>query len=520
VKRFALLVALICSSAFAQEAKPVWPVTTAEATNYAKTSSYADVMAFLRSLEALNAPMRIRLIGKSTLGKDLPMVVVHRNPNITPTLARRQGLPVIYIQANIHAGEVEGKEVCLMLMREFAQNQQDRLLDKLVMVFVPIYNIDGNDKWGSNKANRGHQDGPDPVGERANGQGLDLNRDCMKAESPEMQAVLKHIYTAWDPDVIMDLHTTNGTRHGYELTYSPGLNPTGDPDVFKFTVDLLAKIRKEPSLNGGYRFFDYGDAVNRNGKPAFSTFAAEPRYVTNYASVRNRIGILSEAASFQPFKTRVLATRVFVRSVLSEIAAQSRKVLQLTRRADERMVMMGQRGAQVGVAYDFEARGSEKVILEVERPAAEIDHMKAPTAFRLVEMPIYDRFKVTRLVALPKAYYVPRSAVKTIELLRLHGIVIDDLSPLEPLEAQRMAVKEASVATASFQGHRLVKLTGDYSALRVENPSDYLAIYTAQPLGLLAFHLLDPESTDGVIAWGHFGETWSPGGYVPILKSK
>lgn len=497
-----------------------WPLTTAESSNYEKTSSYADVVGFIDRLQDLGAPIRVLTIGSSTLGKPIPLVICHRNPAISPTEAKARQLPVVYIQANIHAGEVEGKESVLRLLREWGQNPKDPVLDRLVLVVQPIYNSDGNDKWGTNLQNRGHQDGPDPVGERANGQGLDLNRDCMKAESPEMNAVLKHVYGQWNPDVVMDLHTTNGTRHGFVLTYSPGLNPTCDAEVMKFTRDeLLPKMRREAKKQKGWEFFDYGDASNRNNAWTFQTFACDPRYVTNYASIRNRISILSEAASFQPFELRVQTTHWFVKSLLAEIARQDKRVFQMIRRADQRTTDAGRSGkAEIGVRFDFDNRGKEPVLLEVERKPSEIDHRKAPTEYRTLEMTIVDRFKPTRKAKLPYAYLYAANASLT-DLLRRHGIVVEELRAPYSASCEAFKISKASQASAAFQGKRLITLEGAFEARTVRFVAGDCLVRTAQPLGLLAFHLLEPESMDGAAAWGFVKDRFEVGEDFSILKS-
>lgn len=500
-----------------------WPLTTAERTDYRQTSSYAEVMQFLDALQANGAPIRTYTIGKSTLGKDIPLVVCHQNPSITPFEAQRSGLPIVYVQANIHAGEVEGKEAVLRLLRELAQRRNDPLLSKTVLLFAPIYNIDGNDKFGPNKVNRGHQDGPDPVGERANGQGLDLNRDCMKAESPEFRAVLKHVWNGWGPDVLFDLHTTNGTRHGYVLTYSPGLNPTSDADVLRYTRDeLLPKVRRQLKASHGYDLFDYGDAIGAGKEQRFSTFACEPRYVTNYASIRNRISILSEAASFQPFRLRVESTHAFVRACLDEIAKNGKRIVAMTQNADRRIVSAGlvaeDKAKSVGIRFDFDTRGREKVILEIERPAAEIDHMKAPTSFRTVEMAIVDRFKVTRTAMFPSAYIFGPEHEKVAVLAALHGLQVERLKLDWSGQVSVFAPSDRKIAGSPFQGHRLQSLEGVFRIEKGAAPAGSFLIRTSQPLGLVAFHLLEPESTDGVLAWGFLGEPFAKDVEYPIKK--
>jgi len=202
-------------------------------------------LRYLEDLQTKGTPISIQFIGVSTQGRKIPLVIASRPPVAGPADARRAGRLVVYVQANIHAGEVEGKEAVLMLLRELARGPEGELLNKIVLLTTPIYNIDGNETWGPWQSNRPSQNEPEVVGTRTNGQGLDLNRDGMKAESPEMRAALRFIYTTWDPDVLVDLHATNSTRHGYQLTYSPPLHPDTQTDLLRFNRDeLLATVRR------------------------------------------------------------------------------------------------------------------------------------------------------------------------------------------------------------------------------------------------------------------------------------
>ena len=211
-----------------------WPKTRAEATNFAQTSSYADVIAFLDALKAHNPPMKFTFIGKSPLGKDMPLVIVAKNPEITPQQAKLEGKLVVYIQANIHAGEVEGKESCLMLARDVTTGPLARLVEKAVVLLVPDYNPDGNDRI--DKKNRAldlaHLDGqvgPEGgVGTRTTGEGLNLNRDYMKQAGTETRR-LAALVAAWMPHVTVDCHTTDGSVHGYELTFDTSRNLASCP---------------------------------------------------------------------------------------------------------------------------------------------------------------------------------------------------------------------------------------------------------------------------------------------------
>jgi len=475
-------------------------------------------MGFLAALKAHGAPIRVEAIGKSDKGRDIPLVILSRPLVKNAAEARRLKRPVVYLQANIHAGEVEGKEAVLALLRDLSR-QPKGLADKLVILATPIYNIDGNEAWGEGRVNRSHQNGPARIGLRTNGKGLDLNRDAIKAESPEMRAALEHIYTAWEPDVMMDLHTTDGTRHGYQLTYAPPLNPNTEPRVLRFTRDeLLPGIRRKLAARG-IATQDYGNVEGTGSERAWRTVEPEPRYVTNYVGLRNRIAILSEAASFLLFKTRIDVTRAFIDAVLDETARQARTILDLTRAADSRVTAEGRRGeTKLGVRFEMAKRGTESVPLEKLPPGAAVDHMSAPLALESIDLPIYDRFTPTKTARLPSAYLIPGAETAVVDLLRRHGIAVETLKQEWRGLVERFVVEQRQESRTPFQGHRLVRLDGHFEQTTGGALPGAFLVRTSQPLGRLIFSLLEPESLDGVAAWGILKDPVTPDGAFAILK--
>ena len=264
--------------------------TVAERTNYATTSSHADVLAFLDSLQARGAGIRVGLLGTSPQGRAVPYIIASRPLVDGPFEAHRTGKPVIYLQANIHAGEVEGKEAAQMLLRDLTLGSLTRLLDSVVLVVVPIYNSDGNDAWGPQERNRPAQNGPVSVGLRPNGQGLDLNRDYVKQEAPETRGSAA-LVLRWDPDLFIDLHTTDGSYHGYALTYSPGLNPNSSPANDYIQGKFLPEIRARMRARHKQEVFPYGNF--RNADPdslilGWETYDARPRSPAQLVPKRGR----------------------------------------------------------------------------------------------------------------------------------------------------------------------------------------------------------------------------------------
>ena len=501
-----------------------WPQTRAERSNYNETSHYDDVIAFLHELQIKGAPLSVQSMGKSTDGKEMPLVVASFPPIASPSEARRLGRPVIYIQANIHAGEVEGKEAALAILRRLSQEGPSGLLGKIVLLVAPIYNIDGNEKFGPVDENRPEQDGPAMVGVRANGQGLDLNRDAIKAESPETRGVLEHVYNAWDPDVMMDLHTTDGTRHGWELTYAPPMNPNTDPDVLHFSRDvLLPTIRRELNQKFGMLTFDYGNVEGRGDskRRAWYSYGQEGRYCTHYVGLRGRISILSEATTFIPFKDRVVGTDRFVSAILDYVGLHAKQVLELTRNADARVVSWGldpAKAPELGVRFEFASRGDETVLLEHPLPKGSPAPFGRPKALDKVKMPVFDHFKITRTAKFPAAYLIPSGQKEAIALLLRHGIVVERLLQGWKGLTDQFSITTMNVARGAYQGHRLVGLEGKFESTKIDADTGWVLVRTAQPLGVLAFHLLEPESLDGVAAWGFHGKALAVGQPYPLLK--
>jgi len=238
----------------------------AEATNYEETSRYDDVLRFFDELQKRSPLVRVETFGHSVEGRALPLVILSDPPISEPRDARASGKPIVFVFSNIHAGEVEGKEAMQHMARRIVLGDMRSLLDKLIILIAPIYNADGNEKI--NVMNRTAQNGPlGGVGVRENAKGLDLNRDYMKLESPEAQSLVR-LFNRWDPHLTVDLHTTNGSYHGYHLTYSIPLNPTVDPRIIAYHREkMMPAIAKAMLAQHKFRTYYYANFDGEAPKP-------------------------------------------------------------------------------------------------------------------------------------------------------------------------------------------------------------------------------------------------------------
>jgi hypothetical protein len=500
------LLGLLASPLAAQ----VLPRTVAERSAYAATSTNVEVGAFLDSLQLAGAPITVSEMGTTTFEKPLYLVIVADPAVTSPAEAAASGKLVVYLQANIHAGEVEGKEALLVLLRELAGPRRE-LLQRLVVLAAPDYNPDGNDAMGPVAVNRGSQNGPDLVGQRANGLNLDLNRDYFEAVAPETRASLERVYTAWDPAVMVDLHTTDGTRHGYLLTYAPPLDPVGPAGPTAYVRDrMLPALRRV--LQERYRepIFDYGNVDTPLEPKSWDTYAPIGWYGVNYVGLRGRMAILSEAYSHADFRTRVQVSHDFLVEILGYAAAHAEEIRRLEREADLQTTREGAGLAPrplLAVEYRMASRGVEPVALEVMRQGTDSVRGRprlVPTGeYRTVPLPINDRFVDSLSRALPAGYFLPAGAAEVVALLRLHGIQVQRLSADCVDTVETLTAPQLTWAPREFQGRHLLSVAGAWGRAARTIPAGWYFVPTAQPLGRLVFALLEPEGW-GLVRWGLF----------------
>jgi hypothetical protein len=573
MRRAAGLVVAIVLSAFVTHAQQKSSLaalkTKAEASDFKSTSSYDDVVAFMKTVAAAS-PKTVfySTYGTTTEGRAMPIAIVGTGlKDGSPAAVRASGKLRVHVQANVHAGEVEGKESALILLRELALGKHDDWLHSMVFLITPDYNADGNEKMSP--TNRGTQNGPiNGMGTRANARGLNINRDYMKLDTPEARAFVK-LWNDYDPQIGFDLHTSDGSYHGYFLTYSPPLNPDTDSSIMKIMTDeWFPFVTKHIKAKHGWDTFYYGNVATPGGRAgggfgggggragrgragggggapgapgapgaaparpqcqnvqppegvtrAWQTFEHVPRYHNNYVGMRNRFGLLSEAYAYATFEDRIKATNYFLEAALDFANQNAAKLKKAIADADQARIT----GQTLATTSEIKHGGMVDVLMgevePIQNPVSGQTMCNRTDVVRTEKMVDAMWFEPTTSETVASTYYVPADATKAIDLLKAHGIVLRPLA--QPVTGVERFTITASNPAQNFEGHAMRKIEGKWdSAPDVTVPRGAFEVSMSQPLARLAFYLLEPASDDGLVAWNFLDDQLKDATTYPILRKK
>ncbi len=516
------------------------PRTRAELTSNRETSTHADVLAFLAKLGD-RANLRVESFGKSGLGQDLPAVIVSPSKAFTPEAADRKKLLKVLVIANIHAGEVEGKEACLMLARDLSAKPPP-WLKNCVLVLVPNYNPDGNDRIDAKNrvldlaALDGQVGPPGGVGTRYTGRGINLNRDYMKQEAVE-SVHLSKLFGRWWPHLVIDCHTTNGSIHGYHLTYDTSHTvESGPKDTILHVRDvLLPEVTRRLKARTGYRTYFYGNYVDQlDPSKGWATYSPMPRYGSHYRGLTGRLDVLLECYSYIPFDERIRVMHATLLELFMHAGRNARKLRELCDRVQKETVARGEDpspsdriGVDYGVAHPGPGGSVEMTYppLAFPKPVPIVGYDADSLKKRRIEggrlktyrAPFLWNFVPTRSVRRPYAYVVPEAAVPR---LLDHNVVVETLAQETELEVERYVILDAKPTSSPDVGsHTLVEtvlwVRGEESKRTL--PAGTRIVRMAQPLAAVAAYLLEPEADDGLARWNLLGPL-KAGDEFPVLR--
>ena len=484
--------------------------TYAEQTDYRKTPRYAETVAFAQKLDKASDLIVYQSFGTSGENRDLPLLIASNDKTFTVESARKKGKAIILIQACIHAGESDGKDAGLALLRDIAVTKtRADLLKNVVILFIPIYNVDGHENF--NAFNRINQNGPDEMGFRANASNLNLNRDYMKADAPETRAFLR-LWNSWKPDFFIDCHVTDGADFQYNLTYEYAHHAEMSPFINDWMNEhyekkVVSNVEKEGNLLTHYLQFDGREVLK-----GIESFIPTPRYATGYTPLRNRAGVLIETHSLKPYKSRVRGTYDALRYTIEEIGENKASLFEANRKAVEATINRG-KSYDANLQYPLRQTITEKSTpfafkgIEYKLEDSEISGMKRivyGTKPLNITIPKFDEARTTASVAPPLYYIVPPQWKDAIAVLAAHGITFQKLTKPLKIEVESYKFSEVKFAPASFENRVTVNFKANPIKEMREFPIGSILIPTAQENANVAIHLLEPNAPDSFVYWGFF----------------
>jgi hypothetical protein len=518
--RAALLASLFATSASAFAADPVL-TTVSEQSGFLRTGRYDEVIALCDAF-AKRYPDAVRCsaFGTTPEGRPMKLLVVSKTGALTPEAAKAKHLPVLLIQGGIHAGEIDGKDAGFLALRQALDGETaNGDLDKLVLLFVPVFNVDGHERFGA--WNRPNQRGPEEMGWRTTAQNYNLNRDYVKADAPEMQAMLA-LVNAWDPLAYIDLHVTDGAKFQHDVSIQVEPLHAGDAELRKAGVVLRDGVIERLDAQGSMALPFYPSFVE-NDDPAsgFIDGVATPRFSNGYFQLRNRFGMLVETHSWKDYPTRVRITRNAIVALLDLVATHGAQWLRTAHEADVRAEKLA--GTQVPLDWkvgdrvrtiDFQGYAYTRTPSDISGALMTHYDESKPETWHL---PMRDDIQPDHVATAPGAgYLVPAAHAAWVGAkLRQHGIRFDTLTrPMPAARVEAFRADSAEFAAGSFEGHQRLTVTGAWKPEAQDLGVGALFVPIAQPESRLAMALLEPQAPDSLLGWGEFNNAFEQKEYM------
>lgn len=511
-----LLAASVAASAAGAELR-----TVAERSDFARTGRYEETIALCEAF-ATRHPRSVRCtaFGRTPEGRPMQALIVSRSGALDAAAARTRRLPVVLIQGGIHAGEIDGKDAGFLALRQMLEDgAAGDALDRLVLVFVPVFNVDGHERFG--RWSRPNQRGPEAMGWRTTAQNLNLNRDYAKADAPEMQAMLRLIGD-WDPILSVDLHATDGAQFEHDISIQLEPLRAGDTALRALGRDMqdgvIERLREQGSLP-----LPFYPSFVVDDDPASGVVdnVAPPRFSHGYPLLRNRFGMLVETHSWKPYPQRVRITRNTIVAVLERSARDGARWRAAADAADAAAAALG--GTEVALDYAVGERTRT-----VAFRGYVYTRTPSPLSGALVtrydesrpqiwQLPLRDDVQPRTQVSAPRSgYWVPAAEAAWMrEKLDLHGIDYRVTTEAQAeIEAEVFDASDATFSTQSVEGRQRLEVQGSWQARRADLAAGALFVPIAQAKSRLIVALLEPAAPDSFLAWGWFNRAFERKEYM------
>lgn len=488
-------------------ASPQDLLTLAEKTNWRQTGRHADSLNLARRLEKASPFVKVLTIGKTPQGRDLFVVVVSKDKAFTPAAAKATGKPIIFLESCIHPGEVDGKEASEMLLRDIVVSKKHAAwLDQAIFLSLPIFNVDGHERFSAH--NRINQDGPDEMGFRATAQRLNLNRDFIKADAPEMRAWLK-FFTAWLPDFFIDNHVTDGADFQYDITIDIVENQEIWPTVGQWVKSSYLPYLEDAMSTDGHVMGWYGGPVDRSDPTkGFAKSTYTPRFSHGYAAIQNRPALLVETHSLKSFKTRSWAHYDVMKRSIEAVLRNPKALMDAVREADRAVAALagtttplhldGRLGQSESRPYTFKSlRAGRKQSDLAGGPITVYEKELNDVPTRL-----YTKVDTTVAASMPAGYLVPAEWSDVIDRLEWHGVKTERLAKPVEVDAESYLLYDVRFAPQPFEGRVAPSFKSKLTAMKAKMPAGTVWVPLNQRSARVALNILEPDAPDSLVRWG------------------
>ena len=503
---------------------PDWRTPT-EISDYRTTPDYAETVAYLERIAAA-APNQVRIenFGKTGEGRDLKIVIASKDAVFDPSAIHASGRAILLVQNAIHAGEMDGKDSCLALLRDIAITKtQAALLDHVVFIFIPVYNLDGHER--RSPYNRINQNGPEVIGWRGNGSNINLNRDYLKADAPETRAFLK-MFHRWMPDFFVDDHVTDGADFQYDVTFNADATPDVAPGIAHWLRDAVTLELERQIDAAGHLAFPTLINFNDDTDPAqgLANSTNPPRFSTGQMILENRPGLLVEMHMLKDYKTRVTGNYEILRALLDVLNRDATKLIALNKEADAAAAQLGTHplsNQKFPLALAFTADTTPVVFhgYQFTRALSEVSGSMWVSYSHQpwnITLPLATGTRVVDATIPPAAYILPPQWTRVIDVLAAHDVAMRRTTAAWTGKVERYRCSGMQWQGPPFEGRHPIFAGEGAGAqpgrfgqctLATEEmtfPAGSVVVPLNQRLSKVAIHWLEPEAPDSAVRWGLF----------------
>ena len=483
-------------------------LTHFEKSNQFESPDYENTLKYFQKFQDSTPYVKIKTIGKTSQERELKVIIVSKDKTFTPEQAKKTGKAIMLIQNGIHPGEVEGKDACMLLLREILiTKEKEHLLDNIILLIIPVFNIDGHERISP--FNRPNQNGPKKMGWRTNALNLNLNRDYLKADTPEIKSFL-NLFNEWLPDFMIDNHTTNGADYQYHVTYGIETHQNIDRGLInwidkKYLPHLLNKVEEDGFIIGPYMEFKAGTIES-----GILNLPAPPRLSHGYCATQNRVCLLVETHSLKPFANRVFSTKSMMEHSISFINNNYSELVSLNLQADEETVKY-YLSRKKKFPLVLQGNGKfEKFLFKGFEWYDEYSEITGSTVRKYtdkpinIEVPLFNQASSVAKTNVPPAYLIPPQFSEVIDALKVHRIKFNFIKTKKRVKVEKYRFEDVQFAQKPYEGRQLLSFKCFPFIETSEVDAGTLIVYTNQRAMRVIINLLEPEAPDSFVNWGFF----------------